>query len=156
MIENIGFSYIGLLFILMLSIPNIIWTKKQPRNYNPKNENKHLLFLERIGQVLVTIIALFTKSFNIYEINTWIIWLLLAFIIMIIYELWWIKYFKSEKKLSDFYSSFIGIPVAGATLPIIAFFILGIYGKSILMIISIIILGIGHIGIHLDHKNKEI
>lgn len=152
MIEYVGFSYIGLLFILMLTIPNIIWTKKQPFGYNTNNENKILLLFERIGQICVTAIALFVKSFNIYEIDLWLIWLFVAFFIMIVYELWWIKYFKSDRKLSDFYSSFLGVPVAGATLPIIAFFVLGIYGKSIAMLIAITILGIGHIGIHLQHK----
>lgn len=71
---------------------------------------------------------------------------------MILYEIWWIKYFKSEKKLKNFYSDFLKIPVAGATLPVIAFLFLGIYGKVIWMIISVVILGIGHIGIHLQHK----
>lgn len=46
------------------------------------------------------------------------------------------------------------IPVAGATLPVIAFFLLGIYGTNPFIIISTIILGIGHIGIHLGHKKE--
>ena len=74
---------------------------------------------------------------------------------MILYEIYWIRYFKSEKTMQDMYSSILGIPVAGATLPVIAFFLLGIYGKNIPLIVSVIILGIGHIGIHLEHK-KEI
>lgn len=38
---NIGFSYIGLIFLLMLVIPNIIWSKAKPKNYEAyaKNEN---------------------------------------------------------------------------------------------------------------------
>lgn len=152
MIDNVGFSYVGLLFILMLTIPNIIWIKKQPLNYNPNNENRLLLLLEKAGQICVTSVALLQKSFNIQEFNTHLIWLFIAFSIMIIYEIWWIRYFKSDRKLSDFYSSFLGIPVAGASLPVIAFFILGIYGKSIAMLIAVLILGIGHVGIHLQHR----
>ena len=52
----------------------------------------------------------------------------------------------------DFYSSLLGIPVAGATLPVVAFFMLGIYGKVIWMITAVVLLGIGHIGIHLQHR----
>lgn len=63
--------------------------------------------------------------------------------------------FKSKRKLADFYSSLLGVPVAGATLPVAAFFLFGIYGKVIWMIIASIVLGIGHIGIHLQHR-KEI
>ena len=57
--------------------------------------------------------------------------------------------------MKDMYSSLLGVPVAGATLPVFAFFLLGIYGKNILLVIATVILGIGHIGIHLNHK-KEI
>lgn len=73
---------------------------------------------------------------------------------MVLYECWWIRYFRSNRTLSDFYSSFLGVPVAGATLPVIAFLLLGIYGKVIWLIVSVIILGIGHIGIHLQHRRE--
>lgn len=39
-------------------------------------------------------------------------------------------------------------------MPVAAFLLLGIYGKVIWLIISIIILGIGHIGIHLQHLKE--
>ena len=74
---------------------------------------------------------------------------------MVLYEIYWIRYFKSNKTMKDMYSSILGIPVAGATLPVLSFLTLGIYGKNIFLIISVIILAIGHIGIHLNHK-KEI
>ncbi len=49
----------------------------------------------------------------------------------------------------------LGIPVAGATLPVLAFLLLAIYGKNIILGAAVVILGIGHIGIHLTHR-KEI
>ena len=64
------------------------------------------------------------------------------------------RFFSGEKRLKDFYSSFLGIPVAGATLPVIAFFLLGIYGRVIWLMISVVVFGIGHIGIHLQHYNE--
>ena len=57
--------------------------------------------------------------------------------------------------MKDFYTSFLGIPLAGATLPIFAYLMLGIYGKNVFLILAAVILGIGHIGIHYLHK-KEI
>ncbi len=151
MLGHFGFSYVGLIFLLMLTIPNIIWTKNLPKNYTAINENKVLLIFERIGQILVSATALLFSDFNIKKNTPWMWWLIIAFLIMILYECWWIRYFKSKRNLSDFYSNFIGVPVAGATLPIIAFLLLGIYGKVIWLILSVIILGIGHIGIHLKH-----
>lgn len=59
-----------------------------------------------------------------------------------------------NKTMKDMYSSILGIPVAGATLPVLAFLLLGVYGKNIFLIFSSIILGIGHIGIHLNHRKE--
>lgn len=153
---NFGFSYVGLIFLAMLFIPNLIWTENKPKDYDKyaKSEKKILLILENVGQALVTCIVLIFKDFNV-SLHSWrIVWLILAFICMALYEIYWIRYFKGEKTMKDFYSSLLGIPVAGATLPVVAAFILGIYGKNIPLIISAIILGIGHIGIHIDHKKE--
>lgn len=154
---NFGFSYMGLLFLLMLMIPNIIWSKNKPKDYDTyvKNENKILLLFERFGEVFVTCLSLIFADFNINKISKWSIVLLVAFLLMILYEIYWVRYFKSEKTMKDMYSSLLGVPVAGATLPVFAFFLLGIYGRNILLVIATVILGIGHIGIHLNHK-KEI
>jgi len=73
---------------------------------------------------------------------------------MVLYELFWVRYFKSEKTMKDFYHRFCGFPVAGATLPVIAFLLLGIYGGNMLMLLGSIILGVGHIGIHLQHRRE--
>lgn len=153
---HFGFSYIGLIFLLMLFIPNIIWTKHKPKDYEKYvvNENKVLLLFERIGEVLVCAIALVFSDFNLREPNLWTIWLILAILLMLFYEGYWIRYFCSEQKMTDFYATFFGIPVAGASLPVVAFFFLGVYGANFFMLIAAIILGIGHIGIHLSHKKE--
>lgn len=152
-----GFSYVGLIYLIMLFVPNIIWTKNQPKDYEQyvHNENKLLVAMERLGEVLVCCCALIFSDFNVRINFPWSIWLLISFLLMLLYEIYWIRYFKSEKKLSDFYRSICGIPVAGATLPVCAFFMLGLYGRNIFLMISTVILGVGHIGIHLNHR-KEI
>lgn len=151
---HFGFSGIGLIFLLMLIIPNLIWMKHQPKGYDFRSESKILVAFERIGQALVTCTALIFSDFNFHTWSLWTLWLIAAVMLMFMYESWWIRYFKSPKTLSDFYSSFCGIPVAGATLPVLAFFLLGVYGKVIWHLISVVILGIGHIGIHLQHRKK--
>lgn len=82
------------------------------------------------------------------------VWLVFSFIFMVLYEVYWFKYFNSEKTMKDFYSSMLGILVAEATLPVVAFFLLGIHGKNILLIIVVILLAIAHIGIHINNKKK--
>ena len=153
---HFGFSYVGLVFLIMLFVPNIIWSKNQPKDYEkyaPK-ENRILLTLERIGEVLVSTLCLIFSDFNIHGFTKHSIFLGAAFALMILYEIYWIRYFRSEKTMADMYSAILGIPVAGATLPVLAFFLLGVYGKNIPMMIATVILGIGHIGIHLQHKNQ--
>lgn len=167
--ENIpyefGFSVTGLVFLIMLYIPNIIWAKKgQPEDYEKyvKNENKVLLVLERFGEVAITVIVLIFVSINpkiivqpegIYFDWKIIMWIA-ALVLMILYECYWIKYFRSKKTMKDFYSSFAGFPVAGASLPVIAAFLLGLYSMNLILTVSSVLLGIGHIGIHVMHKRE--
>ena len=151
---HFGFSYMGLLFLIMLFVPNIIWMKNKPIGYTASNENRVLIIFEKTGQICVTCAAIFFSDFNLHQITPWICWLLLSMLTMVMYELWWFGYFRSKRNTGDFYSSFLGIPVAGATLPVVAFFLLGIYGKVIWMVLAVLLLGIGHIGIHLQHKKE--
>ncbi|MDE6566944.1 MAG: hypothetical protein K2K70_04320 [Lachnospiraceae bacterium] len=154
MFGHFGFSYIGLLFLLLLFIPNILWAGKKPQGYTAENENKILLLFERVGEALTCCCSLVFSDFNIHGWTAWSWWLVVAFTLMTMYELWWIRYFRSERRLADFYSDFFGVPLAGATLPVIAFFVLGIYGRVVWMLIATVVLGIGHIGIHMQHKRE--
>lgn len=154
MMGHIGFSYVGLIYLCMLFIPNLFWTKNKPAGYDElvKTENKLLVGLERTGEVLVTIIAVIFSDFNLPVPSMWSVWLIISFLLLLLYEIWWIHYFRSEHTLKDFYGSYLGIPVPGTLLPVIAFFLLGIYGKVVWLLLATIILGIGHVGIHLQHR----
>lgn len=150
-----GFSYVGLIYLVMLFIPNILWAKRKPEHYEEyaQKENRVLLAFERVGEALVCVCVLMFADFNIRR-TYWALWLALSFALMILYEIYWVRYFRSKRTMADFYSSILGIPVAGATLPVCAFFLLGIYGRNIFLLISTVLLGIGHIGIHIQHRNQ--
>lgn len=94
---HFGFSYVGLIFLLLLMVPNMIWSKNQPKDYRKYvvNENKVLLALERIGEVLVSCVVLIFKDFNINQWSIWVWWLIAAFAMMVLYEVHWIRYFRS-------------------------------------------------------------
>lgn len=55
-----GFSYIGILYLLMLFTPNLLWTKRKPEHYDQyaQRENRILLSFERAGEVLVCVCVL--------------------------------------------------------------------------------------------------
>lgn len=155
MLGHLGFSYVGLLYLLMLFIPNIIWSRNPPIDYDNTKENKILLLLERVGQIGCSCCVLIFSNFNIAPFSAWSLWLMASFLLMILYEACWIRYFTNENTEENFYRSFCGIPVPLASLPIITFLLLGIYGKVIWLIISAIINGIGHIGIHIQHLKAK-
>ena len=153
---HFGFSYVGLIYLVMLMLPNIIWTKNRPEGYENyvENENKVLRGFERVGEALVSCAALIFSDFNIKPWSGWSWWLMASFVCMVLYEIYWVRYFRSKKTMRDFYSSLFGIPVAGATLPVTAFMFLAIYGKNGVLAVAVLILGIGHIGIHLMHRRE--
>lgn len=152
---HLRFSFLGLIDLILLFVPNLIWTKRKPEGYErfAQNENKVLLTFERVGEALVCMGALFFPDVQIRS-PYWIGWLIASFGLMVLYEIYWLRYFKSEKTMKEFYSSLLGIPVAGATLPVLAFFLLGIYRGDAFFLLSVVILGIGHIGIHLGHRKE--
>jgi len=151
MLGHLGFSYIGLTYMLMLVIPNVLWARRKPEEYDPSGENKALLVFERVGQVLCTASVLIFTDYTTRVFKPWAVWFIASAALMILYEVYWIRYFRSARTVRDFYRPLFGIPAPGATLPVIAFLLLGIYGKVIWLILSSVIFGIGHIGIHLQH-----
>jgi len=155
MLGHFGFSYVGLIFLLLLFIPNIIWIKRQPEGYAElaKRENKVLLVFERVGQVCVTVTAVIFVDYNPTVFEPWTAWLIVSALLMLIYEAAWVRYFI-KPTLRNFYGGFLFIPIPLASLPVFAFLLLGIYGKVIWLIISAIIIGVGHIGIHVRHMRE--
>ena len=156
-----GISVVGIVFLLMLFTPNIIWSKNQPEGYEEasKRENKVLLSLERAGEALVSTLVLIDRRLDSFSLTPRSGCMILALILMILYELYWRKYFRSSRTLADMYSDYCGFPLAGASLPVFAVFLLGIYACNVFLTAAAVILGIGHIGIHLMHKKdieKEI
>ena len=151
---HFGFSYIGLIYMILLEVPNIMWARRKPEGYDPSGENKVLLIFERVGQVLCTVTILFFSDTNPRDWELWIVWLFISALLMTLYEVFWIRYFRGGHTLRDFYRPLFGIPAPGATLPVAAFLLLGVYGRLIWLIIASVILEIGHIGIHLQHIKK--
>ncbi len=141
--------------MLMLVLPNLLWVRRQPEGYTAAGENRFLRLLERMGEALVTVSALCFSDYRFrLDAGRRLWWLVVSFLLMLLYEVWWIRYFRSSRTLRDFYRSLFGIPVPGAALPVAAFFLLGMYGRVLWMLLAVCILGVGHIGIHLGHRKQ--
>lgn len=156
MTEYLGFSWLGALFLLALTVPNLLWTRRKPRDYDPSREDRRLALLERVGQVWVTCGALLSRGISLRPWSPWSWWLAGAAALMILYEGWWVRYFRSPRTMADFTAPLLGIPVAGASLPVAAFALLGVYGRAWWMLPGVVALEIGHIGIHLEHRREAL
>ena len=122
-----GFSIVGIAFLAMLFVPNIRWAKNQPQGYEQivAHEDKTLLMLERAGQVLTTtsaVVFVCPQGFSL----PWLLWLLAALLLMVLYEVAWVRYFKGGERLDGMYQPLGPIPVPIASLPVAAFLLLGI------------------------------
>jgi hypothetical protein len=147
-----GFSSVGAAFLVALFVPNIIWAwAARPHGYDPGSENRMLQLVERVGQVLTVAAALLFSNTNLRPWSPWSWWLVVAVALMIAYEAGWIRYFAGPHRMRDFYRSLLGVPVPLATLPAAAFLLLGVYGRLLPLIGATLVLGIGHIGIHVQH-----
>ncbi len=151
---NFGFSYVGAAFLVALFVPNLIWAARaKPEGYDASGEPVVLRWLERIGQVLTTATALLLSDTDVAAPSPWTAWLVAAILLMLAYEACWIRYFRGPRTMTEFYRPFLGIPVPLASLPVTAFVLLGVYGRVIPLIVSAVVLGVGHVGIHVVHWN---
>ena len=150
---SFGFSYVGAVMLALLLIPNALWARNQPQGYDPGGENRFLLALEWVGEALVTCLLLINTDLNLRPWSAWSWWLVAAGLLMALYEGFWLRYFRGGHTMEDLYGSFCAFPVAGATLPVLAAFCLGFYGRCFWLLLAAVILGVGHIRIHLQHGN---
>ncbi|QAY68672.1 hypothetical protein [Xylanimonas protaetiae] len=147
-----GFSVVGAVFLAGLFVPNLLWARAKPTGYDPRGENRWLVALERVGQVATTASALVFANTNLRPWTAWSLWLVAAVALMVAYEACWVRYFRSPRTVRDFYRSAAGVPVPLASLPVAAFVLLGVSGRLPVLVGSALVLGVGHVGIHLGHR----
>lgn len=152
---ELGFSVVGAGFLLALFVPNLMWAQyARPRGYDARGEHRLLRLLERVGQVLVSTALLIFADTNLGPWSLWTWWFVGAAALMVLYELCWVRYFASDHTIDDFYRAFLGVPVPLALLPVLACLLLGVYGRLLPLILATVVFGIGHIGVHLQHRAR--
>ncbi len=154
---NFHLSWLGVVYMLATIGPNLIWTRHKPEDYDKYvvRESALLRALERTGETLVACTVLITGSGRgLLPLTGRSLWLAASIALMVLYELFWLRYFRGENTMERFYGRFLGIPVPGALLPVAAFFLLAVYDRNPLLGVSVIILAVGHIGIHLAHARE--
>ncbi|MGN0157062.1 MAG: hypothetical protein ACI39N_07415 [Lachnospiraceae bacterium] len=138
---NLGFGWLntfGLILIILLMIPNIIYAIKVKDKGEPC-PNKVMVILEQIGRFASMFLMIFNigiAEFGFSSVSAFFIYNIGNVILMIFYWTFWILYFADRKRYTS-----IGL----AVIPTLMFLLCGLTMRHILLIISAIIFGIGHI-----------
>lgn len=128
----------GLIIMMIIMIPNIIFAMKE-KNFESKYNNKVVEIIEQIGRFGSMGLMIFNISvleFGYWFNNGKIIYIILISLLSMLYCFVWILYFRKstmEKAMSL------------AIIPTIIFLLSGIIQGKVLLIITAILFGIGHI-----------
>jgi hypothetical protein len=154
--QDFRFSPLGTAYLAMLFVPNLLWAGRRSRRANPgePKENALLLTLERVGQAGTTIAALVLPA-NQTPGPVRLTCLAVSLLAMALYELSWLRYFGGAETTVNLYRSLGPIPMPLATLPVLGFILLALYEVHPYLLAGVLILGVGHIGVHGQHARQR-
>jgi hypothetical protein len=154
---DVGFAFspLGAAYLAMLFVPNLLWARVRIRETAPASpkESSPLLALERIGQAGTTMAALVAPRGDSFGAARFI-FLGASLFAMILYELSWLRYFRTDRTAARLYRPLGPVPLPLAVLPVLGFLLLAIYEKHVFMLGAVVVLGVGHIGIHWQHARR--
>lgn len=141
------FNVFGLIFIVLIMIPNIIYAIKCKDGYDNKWNNKVVMILEQIGRygcIIFMIINIPNTWFGWWSDEAFALYLIINTILVLTYLIIWIICFNKNNLFKALSLSII---------PSLTFIFSGIMSRSILLIISSIIFAPTHIMI--SYKNNQ-
>ena len=145
---QLGFNWVnifGLIFIVLLLIPNIIYAIKNKDMQN-KCTNRFMNILEQIGRYGCMVFMVFNpgmKEFGYTSVEAFLVYMFGNAGLMIVYWIIWFLYFKKPVFWKQ---------ISLAIIPVCMFLLSGITLLHYLLILLAVIFGIGHI--YVTGKNR--
>lgn len=140
------FNGYGLIFLILLLIPNIVYAVKNKDAIN-KCTDRWALVMEQIGRYASMFFMVFTFG-SIVEgwasVTDFVIYLWGSAILLLLYWIIWMLYFAEVKMWKS---------MALAIIPTVLFLVGGITMRNIPAILLAVVFGIGHI--YVTYKNQE-
>ena len=138
-------NLIGLILVVLLLIPNIIYAVKEKDRQN-KCQNRFMNILEQTGRHACMFLMVF--NIGIAEVGfgsagAFLIYLFGNATLMISYWVIWVLYFKKKVYWKQ---------IALAVIPTLLFLLSGLTMRHLLLVLLSIIFGIGHI--YVTNKNR--
>ncbi|WHY20038.1 hypothetical protein QNH28_03145 [Paenibacillus sp. G2S3] len=140
-----GFSLLGTLMALILLAPSLLMIKFPPENVpaGVRDAGPVFTIFERIGQLgCIGILAISKDNFQYVKFG--ILAALIVLFIMIYYGLW-IRYIVKGQQFKLLWDPLVFIPIPMAVIPVCAFGLAAIWGKSIWLSLAVVCLAIGHL-----------
>lgn len=141
------FNIFGLVFVVALMIPNIVYAIKRKDDFKNKEKNKLIEITEQVGRygcMGFMIIDIPGTYFNTISNNTLIAYIAVNAVLVALYYTIWIIYFKKNCMFKAMTLSIV---------PSALFLFDGIIKCSVLLIISAVLFAVGHIT--LSYKNAK-
>ena len=135
----------GLIFVVLLLIPNIVYAIRF-RGEENQCKIRSLNVLEQIGRYCSMFLMVFNIGIAEFGFSSLSAFLLYLFGNSVLLLLYWITWLVFMSRQDDFFSRMIL-----AVLPVLLFFLSGITLGHILLIISALVFGVGHIGVTLKN-----
>lgn len=135
----------GLIIMAIVMIPNVVFAIKE-KNFESKYHNKVVGIIEQIGRFGSMGLMIFNISlleFGYWFINGKIVYMLLTGVLAVLYCFVWFLYFRK---------STMEKAMLLAIIPTVIFLSSGIIQGKVLLIITAILFGIGHIIITYNNR----
>jgi hypothetical protein len=146
-IDGAGLHVRGLLVIILLLLPNIIYfifpPKKIPENLRPIQGVFSLL--EKMGRIICFVLPIiFGKMISLQKLSYVVI---LMGLCLFIYYICWTFYFVNGREYYYLFKPLGMIPIPMAIFPLLYFILLGVWLESPVFLISVLLFSIGHIAV---------
>ncbi|MCR5792494.1 MAG: hypothetical protein K6G65_04945 [Lachnospiraceae bacterium] len=139
------FNVFGLIFIVLLLIPNIIYAIKN-RNEHNRCTNKFMNAMEQVGRygcMFLMIFSIGLPEFGFRSVEAFLVYLFGNTVLMVAYWIVWILYFVKQTYWKQ---------MTLAVIPLCLFLLSGITLLQWPLILFAVIFGIGHI--YVTNKNR--
>ncbi|MGG0715973.1 hypothetical protein ABE096_00035 [Robertmurraya massiliosenegalensis] len=140
-----GFSIIGLIIVMFILAPNILFSIYRPNNIPAGMKDKESIFTisERLGQFGCIFLLIVLK--DSIDGNPLDIYFMLMSICIVFYYYLWVRYFVQGRNFSSLFKPLGFIPIPMALFPVLAYAFAALWLNSIWLSLAVILLAIGHL-----------
>ncbi|MGN0403628.1 MAG: hypothetical protein ACI4F1_00250 [Bariatricus sp.] len=146
---QIGWSWInifGFILVVLMLLPNILYAFRF-RGQENKVTNKWIILVEQIGRYASMFLMVFNigiAEFGFQSVVAFLVYGIGNLLLLVTYWIIWILYFKEQKLWKS---------MALAILPTCMFLLSGITLRHVLLVVSAVVFGIGHI--YITYQNAK-